>query len=83
MDRVLLHARNEGVELLFGHGLSENKPMLRTARCAGATVRNRGGESEAVLMLPGATMASRQIERVHQGIAEIDYRLKRRALRFY
>src|SRR6476620_10512063 len=35
-ERAVMHARNEGVDLLFIHALSENTVMLKIARHAGA-----------------------------------------------
>ena len=34
-ERAVIHARNEGVDLLFIHALSENTAMLKIARRAG------------------------------------------------
>ena len=41
-DRAMTHARNEGVSLMFIHALSENTPMLKIARKAGARVERDG-----------------------------------------
>ena len=42
-DRAVMQARNRGVNMLFIHALSENAPMLKIARNAGASVeRDRG-----------------------------------------
>jgi len=53
-ERALRHARNQGVEQLFIHALSENTPMLKIARKAGATVERDGAESRAYLR-PGSS----------------------------
>lgn len=45
-------ARALGVQTMFIHALTENVPMLRIARRAGARVERHGGESEAFLRLP-------------------------------
>jgi GNAT superfamily N-acetyltransferase len=37
-ERAVMHARNEGVEMMFIHALTENKAMLKIARNAGATL---------------------------------------------
>lgn len=54
--RLFMHAarcaRALGVQTLFIHALSENVPMLRIARRAGARVERHGSESEAFLRLP-------------------------------
>jgi len=76
-DRASLHARNRGIETLFIHALSENTPMLRIARKAGATVERSGGESEAWLRLPTDTMTSHVDEALERHLAEVDFELKR------
>lgn len=81
-ERAVIHARNEGVELLFIHALSENTPMLKIAQGAGATVERDGAEAEAYLRLPPADLDSRVTELMEDRFAEIDYQLKRQAKRF-
>ena len=81
-DRAVMHARNEGVELMFIHALSENKAMLKIAQNAGATVERDGSESEAHLRLPPATLDSRMSELVETQFAEMDYKLKTQAKQF-
>lgn len=78
-DHSMLHARNRGVDTLFVHALSENTPMLKIARQAGARVERSGGDSDACLKLPPLDLASRLEEMVEGRAAEIDYSLKRRA----
>ena len=46
-DRAVMHARNQGVGLLFIHALSENTAMLKIARQSGARVVRDGSESDA------------------------------------
>ena len=75
-ERAIMHARNEGVDLLFIHALSENTTMLRIARSAGASVIRDGAESEAHLRLPPADFDSRVTELVREQIALTDYHLK-------
>ncbi len=82
-DRAVMHARNEGVELLFVHALSENKAMLAIARKAGATLERDGTETEAHLRLPPATLESRVTELVEARMAETDYQLKAQARSFW
>ena len=82
-DRAVMHARNEGVELLFVHALSENKAMLQIARHAGATLERDGPETEAHLRLPPATLESRVTELVEERMAETDYQLKMQARTFW
>jgi GNAT superfamily N-acetyltransferase len=76
-EHAMLHARNRHVEALFIHALSENTAMLKIARNAGATVVRDGAESEAWLKLPPDSVASHLDELLEQGVAEIDYRVKR------
>lgn len=82
-DRAVMHARNEGVEMLFVHALSENRAMIHIARKAGATVEHMGSESDAYLKLPPATFDSRIAEIVEEQVAKTDYRLKVQARRFW
>lgn len=80
-DHAMLHARNRHVDTLIVHALTENTPMLRIARSAGARVEREGGEAEAVLKLPPDTLGTRVEEMLGTQAAEIDYRLKRQAHR--
>ena len=80
-EHAMMHARNRGVETLFIHALSENAPMLRIARQAGATVERNGSESEAWLKLPPENMVSILSEFVEEQAAEINYQIKVNALR--
>ncbi len=82
-ERAVMHARNEGVELMFIHALSENTAMIKIARNAGATVERAGSETDAHLRLPPATADSRMSEMVEQQIAMTDYRLKVQARNFW
>lgn len=78
-DRAVMHARNEGVSLMYVHALTENTAMLKIARNAGATVERDGSESEAHLVLPAATLQTRLTEMVDDQVAEVDYGIKRQA----
>ncbi len=82
-DRAAMHARNEGVEMMFIHALSENTVMLTIARKAGATVERDGSETEAYLKLQPADMDSRVTEMLEEQIALTDYRLKVQARQFW
>ena len=82
-ERAEVTARNEGVRMLFIHALSENAAMLKIARKAGATVVRSGSESEAHLELPAATLDSRMSEIALDHFAEVDFRLKQHARRFW
>lgn len=81
-DRAVMHARNEGVDQMFIHALSENTAMLKIARKAGATVQRDGSESEAHLRLPAATLDTRMSELVEEQFAQTDYRMKMQAKQF-
>jgi GNAT superfamily N-acetyltransferase len=82
-DRAVMHARNEGVSLMFIHALSENSAMLKIARNAGAVVERDGPESEAHLQLEPATLDSRLNELFQEQLAKTDYRFKLQARRFW
>ena len=81
-DRAVTYARNQGVNMLFVHALSENAAMLKIARNAGARVERDGSESEAYLMLPQATLDSQVSGLLQDRMAEIDYQLKLQASQF-
>jgi GNAT superfamily N-acetyltransferase len=81
-DRAVMHARNEGVELMFIHALSENTAMIRIARNGGAVIERVGSETDAYLRLPPATLDSRVSEIVEEQVAQADYRLKQQARNF-
>jgi GNAT superfamily N-acetyltransferase len=80
-DHAVLHARNRGIDTLLVHALSDNTPMLRIARNAGATVERDGSDALARLRLPPEDLRSRMEEWVEDGAAELDYRMKVRAQR--
>ena len=82
-DRAVIHARNEGVGMMFIHALTENTAMLSIARKAGATIERDGSETEAYLTLPPADLDSRVTEMVEEQIAQTDYHLKMQAKRFW
>ena len=78
-EHAMLHARNRSYSTIYIHALSENVPMLRIARQAGATVHRDGPESEAYLKLPPETLASRMEQAISLGAAELDYGFKQQA----
>ncbi len=82
-DRAVMHARNEGVELLFIQALSENAAMLKIARNAGAQLDRLGTETEAHLRLSPATLDSRMSEMVEEQMAQTNYQLKVQARNFW
>ena len=81
-DRAMVHARNQGVALMFIHALSENTPMLKIARKAGARVERDGSESDAYLSLPAANLDSQVNELIEEGMADLDFQIKSRAHQF-
>ena len=82
-DRAAMHARNDGISMMFIHALSENTAMLKIARNAGATVEYDGSETEAFLRLQPATLDTRMTELVDEQIAQTDYRIKVQAKQFW
>ena len=82
-DRAIVNARNDGVNMVFIHALSENTAMLKIARNAGAVVHCDGPESEAFLELPPASVDTHMVELLGRQFAEADYRLKKQAKQFW
>ena len=82
-ERAVMHARNEGVNMVFIHALSENTAMLKIARNAGAVIERAGSESEAHLRLPPADFDSRVSELIRERVAITDYHLKAQAKQFW
>ncbi len=72
-DHAALHARNRGVEALLIYALSENAPMLRLARSAGATVERTGADAEAWLKLPPDNFGTHVDEAIEEQAAAMDY----------
>ncbi|MEO5607797.1 MAG: GNAT family N-acetyltransferase [Polaromonas sp.] len=81
-DRAVMHARNEGVQMMFIHALSENTAMLKIARKAGATIERDGSETEAYLTLKPADLESRVSEMFEEQLAQANYGLKAQARQF-
>ena len=82
-DRAVMHARNEGVEMMFIHALSENTAMLNIARKSGAILQRDGAESDAYLRLRPADLDSRMTEMFEEHLAQTDYRMKVQAKQFW
>jgi len=74
-----LHARNRGIDTLFIHALSENRPMLSIATAAGAVVERDGGESAAYLRLPPESFGSQVEQALERHLGELDFQFKRQA----
>jgi GNAT superfamily N-acetyltransferase len=81
-ERALIHARNEGVQMMFLHVLSENAVMLSIARHAGAKVVRDGAESEAHLRLQPATLNTQVQELVEEHLAQANYQIKVQSKQF-
>lgn len=81
--RAVLHARNQGVTMMFIHALSANTAMLKIARNAGARVKRDGTESEAYLQLPASSFDTQVSELWNNHVAEVDYQLKKQAKQFW
>lgn len=81
-ERALMHARNQGVRMMFLHVLSENMIMLKIARNAGAIVERDGSESEAHLVLPPSTLNTKVTEMVEEHLAQVNYQIKLQAKQF-
>jgi GNAT superfamily N-acetyltransferase len=75
-DHAVLHARNRGIDTLLVHALTQNTPMLRIARIAGATIESEEGEALARLRLPPNNLRSHLDAFLESSAAEVDYRLK-------
>ena len=82
-DRAAINARNDGIQLMFIHALSENTAMLKIARNAGATVERDGTESEAFLRLTPPTFDTRMTEMMEEQLAQADYQIKLQAKNFW
>ena len=80
-ERACLHARNRTIDTMIVHALTENRPMLKIARDAGATLEHEGADSTAVLRLPPEDLGSHLSELVADQAGEIDYGLKVQAQR--
>ena len=78
-ERAVMHARNEGVNMVFIHALSENTAMLKIARRAGAVIERAGSESEAYLRLPEASFQSRLDQLLADQMGQVDYWIKSEA----
>ncbi|MCE4556233.1 GNAT family N-acetyltransferase [Roseateles cellulosilyticus] len=78
-DTAALHARNRGIDTLFIHALTENRPMLHIATAAGAVVERGGSESAAWLRLPPESFGSQVEQALERHLGEIDFQFKRQA----
>lgn len=82
-ERAVIHARNAKVSIMYIHALSENAPMIRIARKAGADIERDGTETEAYLRLPRRDLDSRVTELLADQFAKANYSAKEDAQRFW
>jgi GNAT superfamily N-acetyltransferase len=75
-DHACLHARNRGVDTLVIHALTQNAPMMKIVRNAGATIESQGGEAEARVRLAPESLVSKIDQWVDDHAAELDYQIK-------
>lgn len=76
-SRCIAHARNQGVQHLVVHALSENATMIQMARSAGAIVERDGGDSMAYIKLPPPTFKTMWQAAIYDRWARTDYHAKR------
>jgi len=74
--RALMHARNANASTILIHALSENAPMLKIARKAGATLERDGGETQALLKVPKGNLKTRMVELFTDQYAQTNYSIK-------
>lgn len=77
LARAHTHARNLGLCVLFVHCLTENSAMMSIARREGMRIASGSGEADAFLDLEPADAASWIGEAFEQGVALLDYTLKK------
>jgi GNAT superfamily N-acetyltransferase len=75
-DHAVLRARNQGVNTLVIHALSENAAMLHIVRRAGARVERDGPDSTASLGLEAEDFNSHIEALAERQAAEFDYGVK-------
>jgi GNAT superfamily N-acetyltransferase len=80
-EHAVTLARNRGINRLVIHLAKDNEPMLAIVRRAAATLAFDGSNVVAMLALAGDTLGSQMQERLGHQAAELDYRMKYRALR--
>jgi GNAT superfamily N-acetyltransferase len=72
-ERAITHARNQGVQNILIHALTENMAMLHIVRKRGATLVNAGSETTAYLRLPDANFESHTSEFLADHFGNVDY----------
>ena len=81
--RALMHARNANASTILIHALSENAPMLKIARKAGATLERDGGETQALLKVPKGNLKTRMVELFTDQYAQTNYSIKEDVKNFW
>lgn len=81
--RALMHARNANASTILIHALSENAPMIKIARKAGATLERDGGETQALLKVPKGNFKTRLAEVFTDQYAQTNYSIKEDVKNFW
>ncbi len=82
-QRALMHARNANAATILIHALSENAPMLKIARKAGATLERDGAETQALLKVPKGSLRTRIAELFTDQYAQTNYSIKEDVKNFW
>jgi len=81
--RALMHARNANASTILIHALSENAPMLKIARKAGATLDRDGSETKALLKVPKGNLRTKMAEIFTDQYAQTNYSIKEDVKNFW
>jgi len=81
--RALMHARNANASTILIHALSENAPMLKIARKAGATLERDGSETQALLKVPKGNLRTLMAELFTDQYAQTNYSIKEDVKNFW
>ena len=81
--RALMHARNANASTILIHALSENAPMLKIARKAGATLDRDGAETQALLKVPKGNLRTKLAELFTDQYAQTNYSIKEDVKNFW
>jgi GNAT superfamily N-acetyltransferase len=81
--RALMHARNAHASTILIHALSENAPMLKIARKAGATLERDGAETQALLKVPKGNLRTKLAELFTDQYAQTNYSIKEDVKNFW
>jgi GNAT superfamily N-acetyltransferase len=79
-ESACLRARNRGVDALVVHALTENKPMLKIAKAAGAILERDGPDATARLRLPPEDLSSHLSQLLELQTGEFDFGVKSHAM---